>query len=188
MKGFSRIANRGFTLVELLVSLLILTIIVSLAPPSYTQLMDRFASDTSTHSLKKMLTRTRILALEMRQALTLCPMTGKDCSSDWSQPLTIFSDDNRNQKLDDEEQHIRTLEEHTSRGYWLKSRAAQNFIRFNEQGHAFSSASTFIFCLDSGRQEYARQVVISFQGRLRSASYLNSQGNPYSHFKKLRCN
>ena len=191
MSGYTRsVAKKtvgGFTLVELLIGLLIFSIIVSAAPPAFQNMMDRHSADIASHAMRQMLMRTRMLALERQHSLTLCPLSGGTCSSDWSNPLTIFYDENQNAQHEDQEPIIRVLQDHTQRGFWQKTRAEQNYIRFNEQGHAFSSASTLVYCPDSANQDYAKQIVISFQGRIRSGRYLNSRGTPYSHLKKFTC-
>lgn len=178
---------RGFTLIELTISLAILAIILTAALPTFREIQDRHATDTSTRQMKRTLMHARIWALENEKMATLCPMNDNICQSDWTQPLTIFEDKNRNLIKDENEYLAYKLYNHAPRGIWLKKRQAENYIKFDEKGHAFSSATTFIYCPNSQENKHARQVVLSFQGRIRSDHYLSSRGTPYASLGDLNC-
>jgi type IV fimbrial biogenesis protein FimT len=178
---------RGFTLVELIISIMIFSIIISVGVPSFLNMQDRFSTDFAKGRMQKTLLAARAWALANRKPIIVCPMLDGKCSSSWNDPLTSFYDKNDNLSLDDDELLIFQLPDHSPRGSWSKKKEKQNYIKFNAQGHAFSSATTLLYCPDSGNHQNAKQLIISFQGRIRSNNYLSSRGTPYASLAPLQC-
>ncbi len=178
---------RGFTLIELIISLAIFTILLTVAVPNLSWFMDNYKAKQSLQTLQRALNSARTLALNRSQPITLCPMQGTTCHNDWSSPLAIFYDRDQDLILDNTETLLLTVSNEAQEGYWQKKRSQQNYIKFTPQGHAFSSATTFLYCPDSGKHSLAKQLVINFQGRIRNGLYLNSRGTPYASISPLSC-
>ncbi len=178
---------RGFTLIELMVALVILGAFLALGIPAMNQLHERYDSRAAYFRLQQVLTNARIKSLEEVTELTVCPMSEKTCSNNWDDPIHVFEDTNLNQTLDDNEKLYFVAHIDSRFGYWQKTKANQNYVRFNELGHAFSSASTFLYCPFSDRDSLAKSIVINFQGRIRTGHYLNSRGVPYAAFNNINC-
>ncbi len=178
---------KGFTLIELMVSTVILGILLSTATPAFNHLLDNFHAKHALSSLTNALTHARMLALKNELNITVCPMQKKQCTYDWSQPLAIFTDLNQNLQLDRHETLHISISNQIKDGYWQKKKSKNNYIRFNPLGHAFSSATSFLYCPDSGKNKYAKQLVISFQGRIRTNHYLSRRGTPYAALAPLSC-
>lgn len=178
---------RGFTLIELMVVVLVLGLIFGVGLPKISYLIDRYQSDTAVKDFYRLLMMTRTTALENSKSFTLCVLDRNHCSPIWNGTITIFEDTNENAILDSGESVLWSTPAFSKYGTWTKKRATQPFVRFNESGHAFSSATTFLFCPDSGEYSYAKQVVISFQGRVRIQPYLSSLGTPYASVNPLSC-
>ena len=179
---------RGFTLIELIVALAVLSIIMSTGVPKFSDMLDEYYADIALSSLKNVFQKTRILALNNSQETIACPFKDNQCSDDWSLPIGVFHDQNQNLKLDPKELLYFKLSNEVKHGYWQKKRVKASFIKFTAQGYAFSSATTFLYCPDSGNSNSAKQLVINFQGRIRVNSYLNANGSPYSNLSPLSCN
>jgi type IV fimbrial biogenesis protein FimT len=178
---------KGLTLIELLVSVAILTILISTGVPSLLSLVARYQSFSAVSTLKKMITYTRNKAIDGRINTTICPIVNANCTNDWSQSITVFTDNNSNRIIDsDDTIHYQTQVDPEA-GYWQKNRANMPFIKFNQLGHAFSSSATLLYCPRSGSLSHARQIIISFQGRVRIKKYLSSNGTPYSNILPLSC-
>jgi prepilin-type N-terminal cleavage/methylation domain len=178
---------KGFTIIELLVSTTIIGILLSAAAPSLNLLFDRFHARYALSSLRDAFTHARTLALKSGASITVCPMQTTQCGHDWDQPLAIFMDLNQNLRLDPNETLHVSISNQITHGYWQKKKSKNNYIRFNPLGHAFSSATSFVYCPNSGRNDYAKQLVISFQGRIRTNHYLSSRGTPYAALAPLSC-
>lgn len=178
---------KGFTLVELMICVALLTIFLSLGMPGFGKLIERYQSDNSVDSLKSALRNSRLLALEREMTVKACALNNDKCSPYWDKLITAFNDTNNNHQLDKDEQVFFSSDLNVSNGYWQKKRSKNQYIQFSPQGHAFSSATTFLYCSYSNDPSLARQLVINFQGRIRVRNYLNSNGSPDKRVAPLRC-
>ena len=91
--------TRGFTLLELLITLGIVGIASTLAISSMTSLMGESSSDNFTSTLSKTVNFSRIQSVSTGQTVTLCTVVDGICANDWSQDITIFVDANNNRTL-----------------------------------------------------------------------------------------
>ena len=178
---------KGLTLIELMAAVAILTIILSVAVPGTGYLLEKYQADIAIANLKSILMKSRVLALEHETTVTICPIQNNRCSQSWDDPITAFSDRNNNITIDSDEQIFFSTQMNISTGYWQKKRANTPYMKFNPQGHAFSSATTFLYCPDSTNHSLAKQLVINFQGRIRVDHYLSSRGTPYASIAPLSC-
>ena len=178
---------RGFTLIELMVSVAILVSFFAFGIPQMQRMIERYESSTKFDTFRKTLIHARSLAQDKSANITLCPLQGTNCSSNWNNPISVFSDSNYNNMLDGNEELYYKTNIHSRHGYWQKTKSNQSYIRFNPLGHAFSSASTFLYCPFSNRDNIAKSIVINFQGRIRTTPYLNNNGSPYAYFTSINC-
>jgi type IV fimbrial biogenesis protein FimT len=178
---------RGFTLIELMVATAIFMSFLALGVPAMQNMIERHNSRTDFYTLRKTLASARGLAQSKSVNISVCPTKGKNCTSNWDNPITTFHDENLNNVIDDNEEVFLSTTISSRHGYWLKTKSKQNYVRFNPLGHAFSSASTFLYCPYSDHDRLAKSIVISFQGRIRTAPYLNKKGVPYSHYSSINC-
>ena len=178
---------RGFTLTELLMTTAVFGIIITVAAPSLINISDNHNSNSSVTHMRKVLTSARNIALSNNQKVTVCPNINGICNNNWQNKLSVFIDSNNNKKIDNEETLYLTASNENTSGTWLIRNTATNSIQFNEQGHAFGSATTFLYCPSSMQNRYARQLIISFQGRIRSDYYLSNNGTPYASLGNFNC-
>lgn len=178
---------KGLTLIELMAAVAILTIILSVAVPNTSYLLEKYQADIAISNLKSILMRSRGLALEQEIAVTICPIQNNQCSQSWNDTITAFSDNNNNQVIDQEEHIFFSTQMSASSGSWQKKRINTPYMKFSPQGHAFSTATTFLFCPYSENTRLAQQLVINFQGRIRVNNYLSSNGTPYASISPLDC-
>ena len=178
---------RGFTLIELIVTTAIMAIILSAGVPGFKSMMDNHKARISLSTLRQTLQKTRTIALKTAQPALLCPLENKRCINDWSGPLSIFNDLNNNFSLDNDERLHIQVSNGVNYGYWQKKKANQSYIKFSSLGHAYGSATTFLYCPNSKNDKVAKQLVINFQGRIRTNNYLNSNGTPFANVDPLSC-
>ncbi len=178
---------RGFTLIELIVGLAILGTILAVGIPTFKNTLENHHTRSSLSTLKRALERGRLLALSNTQETIVCPLKDNECVGDWSQPLAVFQDNNKDYKFDTTDiLHLKYSNE-IRQGYWQKKRINANYIKFTPEGFAFSSATTFLYCLNSGNTSKAKQLIINFQGRVRIKNYLSSRGTPFTNLNPLSC-
>lgn len=178
---------KGMTIIELLIALAILSTITFAAVPSFFEQLERYRTQANVSTFERTLRKARGLALNTVQEITICPLIVNRCSQDWNRPLTVFADVNRNDKADINEQIFFVTDTTSNAGIWKKRQNISNAIKFTPEGYAFAYASTWLFCPNSGKDHHARQLIINFQGRIRTKHYLNSEGTPYSNLRDLAC-
>lgn len=106
MQPMEQVDNRGFTLLEVLVVLVLLGVLLALAAPSLTHLREKHQMQSQAEQLQAGLMLSRSEALRRQQRVTLCVRgEGQDCASEgtWAQGWVVFVDGNDNAVRDQEE-------------------------------------------------------------------------------------
>jgi type IV fimbrial biogenesis protein FimT len=107
---------------------------------------------------------------------TLCPSTdGLTCSGEWKDGVILFTDKNTNSKIDDSDHIIRFYQPFIDSGI-LNWRSLRNKIQFSSTGLPRGSVGSFVYCPSNQDPQYAKSMIISFQGRIRSGQDLNQDG------------
>ncbi|MEJ2041848.1 MAG: GspH/FimT family pseudopilin [Reinekea sp.] len=94
---------RGFTLVELVVTVVILAIVIMFAIPSFNTLMNRISTNSSRDKILTAFHYARSEAISQQAEVTICASAdGANCSatSNWTSGWIVFLDDNGNQTVD----------------------------------------------------------------------------------------
>lgn len=88
--------QRGFTLVELVVTIALLAILTTLAIPSFSEVLRQWRRDSATRELLTSLQLARSEAIKTSRQMVVCPSTnGTACtaSTEWSTGWMVFVDD-----------------------------------------------------------------------------------------------
>ncbi|ROU00671.1 prepilin-type N-terminal cleavage/methylation domain-containing protein [Marinobacter sp. R17] len=149
--------NRGFTLVELLVTLAVLAIVISIAAPSFSNMTANNRITSTTNTLVGMLNLARAEAVKRARVVQVSPVTG----TNWSTGAVVWEDLNGDGTRQAGE-IIRT-DPLASGGVTISASAA---IRFT--GGGLSSTNPQIDICDDRSGETGRRVSISTGGRVRS--------------------
>ena len=86
--------NRGFTLYELLMTMLLVAILVSIGLPSFSDTLARSRQATEINALFHAIHLARKESIRRRQVVTLCPsVDGLSCGDqdDWSRGWILFN-------------------------------------------------------------------------------------------------
>lgn len=169
---------RGYTLYELLMTMLVATTILAIGIPSFSTLLARQRQRVEIDALFHAIHVARKESIMRRRVVSLCPSSdGLTCSAgkDWSDGWIMFENSDRDwpPRVDTGEPLLQRHDVSGSirvvanrRGFTLRS----TFLR--------ATNGTFVICDRQGRVA-PRGLVISFTGRPRVASN-TPRGKPYS--------
>lgn len=95
-KPISARRQRGFTLVELVVTIALLAILTTLAAPSFAELLRQWRRDSATRELTTSLQLARSEAIKSSRQIMVCPSTNQTsctASNEWNTGWIVFVDD-----------------------------------------------------------------------------------------------
>lgn len=157
---------RGHTLIELMICLLIASIVLVTAAPSFSSLIKDNQKTQLTNQLVGILHYARSSAVLKKRTVGLCA-GNTQCTKSliWRGQLLTFNDLNGNGQLDATEELLRqeTLPEGYS-WHWSNFRS-RNHLLYERNGTTLALNGTFTLCQGS---EALHQVVISLSGRVRT--------------------
>jgi type IV fimbrial biogenesis protein FimT len=197
--------NAGFTLIELVVTLVVVGILATVAVPSIRNIIKDHRLSGYTNELLADMNYARSEALKRATPVTTCKTTNPQANSPacdttasdpWTTGRIIFVDTNKNGAINSGEQILRlrlALEDNRSviKGDNTASGGTANYITFLGDGTTSLGAQTttppiqeryMVLCDDRGAGE-KRTVAISVTGRVRTlakGSSLPSGTNPQS--------
>lgn len=160
---------KGFTVVELMVTVSIVGILLAVGLPSLQDTMDRVETNSQIKSLVASLNFSRSEAIKRGVEVSVCPSSsGTDCAVDtWSDGWLVFVDVNDDANgaagsVDVGDTVLRVYQG-LGRNVLTYSAAIQ---QYNSQGFGTNSASqTFLLCPENGDANNAQSVEVSVTGR-----------------------
>jgi len=171
--------HSGFTLLELLVVLVIVSIIYSTGiPAAWNWVLDAHQR-TAANVLMTHLQMARNSAISRHRNVVLCPsVDGKTCtdSNNWQPGWIIFTDPNDNKHFDGSDTLL-TVQQALGKPIQIHfgGRNGGRYVRYTALGRGWPNA-TFTFC-DQRGSAAARAIVLSLSGRPRMDG-VSSSGKP----------
>ena len=162
--------TNGFTFFELIISLAIIGILLSLSLPGLSDMVHTQRANAITNDIYHSLIYTRNKAIRQNTAHTICPSDDHiQCirTRNWSQhDIIIFSDNNLNATIDSPEELLRVLEV-KNRKFDIQWRAFQNkrYIQWLPSGLTNYQNGSFKICPVNAKPQYARSIILNAIGR-----------------------
>lgn len=159
--------NKGFTIIELLVTLSVAGIILTVAVPSFQGLVQESRISAQSNNFLSAVMLAKSEAIKRNSPVTICPSTnGTACTGGtvWSNGWVVFADASSDGVVDGGEEVIQVNAAFTG-GNTLQSAGAR--ITFTANGFSMGFNNTFSLC-DSRGVIHSRALILNNQGRLRS--------------------
>jgi type IV fimbrial biogenesis protein FimT len=172
--------HQGFTIIEIMIALVIVGILLSIAAPSFSNLIKNNRMLSEVYALRATLNTARSEALSRRTEVTVCSSSdGTSCiagagATEWNQGHIMFADDDNDDTLDPNEVFYVKLEDaNTLTITYLNTNTssasvAANQIQFNSRGYARRSFGTLEVCDDRGPTQ-AKGIIVAAVGTVSSA-------------------
>jgi type IV fimbrial biogenesis protein FimT len=160
---------RGFTLIELMMTLTVLAILIAAAAPAFGNLIQSTEAQTSRSSLSTALGTARILAVSRTKHIVMCPSTDQQyCghTTEWQHGWLIFVDSDHDGARGANEELL-SVADRQPEGVAILTTAGRTRVDYRPDGSAPGSNVTFTVC-DRRGDELATSLVINNAGRVRS--------------------
>lgn len=161
---------KGFALIELLITLIVLSIILSLTSANLYRLLAENRLATQQNTLTAAIALARNEAIKRGQRIVVCQsednLTCTKASRQWHLGWIIYTDINANNQVDTAEIiiHAQQVISKSTLSFGARTRVA-----FHPNGYAVGASNgTFIFC-DTSDSTIRTGLIISFSGRPRVA-------------------
>ncbi len=171
---------RGFTLIELMTTLAVLVITLTVGVPAFTDLQQRARAANAYHLLTGSLAIARLSAVKHGHPVSVCPSSdGLKCRDDvvWDEGWIVFADPDRADQPASAGAVLQRIEG-VGAGLALRSTQGRTQVRFTLDGWAYGSNLSIRLCA----REPARllgKVVVNNGGRPRSERYDKAKPCPY---------
>jgi type IV fimbrial biogenesis protein FimT len=172
----------GISLLELLITLVITTIVLSIGLPAFSSLSARNQQTAEINHFVTHLHLARSYAVKTGQNHVLCP--SKDMiycfeGTHWEDGYILFEDRDRDDLRDEHESLVRISRPTSKSGIAIHSTEGRKRVIYRADGHSAGSNLTLTFC-DPQNRIPPRAVFLSNAGRPRVAT-------TYSDGEPLRC-
>ena len=170
------IYQAGYTLVELLVVMALGTILLSIAVPPMTEMLNTQRSNAASSTFLASLNLARVEAIKRNARVIVCKSAaGLSCelTGGWDQGRIMFHDANNNAALDADEQLIERFGAMPEGLSLTGNTQVANYVSYSASGSAklmsgAFQAGTFTLCVAAVPGANVQQIVLSSTGRARS--------------------
>lgn len=170
---------KGFTLIELMISVSLVSILTSIAIPNFNEFMSRMRVDNEIYQLQRLLLIARNSAINTNQNVTVCPIdVNSNCSTDWQKNIIVFIDTNNdNTYSPDLNEVIIRRKTSVKINDRLQYGLRRSRIKFAPTGRTtgWGSNGTLKYC-PQGLPEFSRAIVIATSGRFYSSTDIDNDG------------
>ncbi|ONF44734.1 hypothetical protein BTO32_04610 [Marinobacter lutaoensis] len=174
----NRATQGGLTLVELIISLVIVSILVFSAVPSFSTLINDSRATAEANDLLGFFVLARQQSILSGRIVTVCPVSANlKCGRNWNDPLYAFFDPENRRQITDTRDIIRILSPPDS-GRRFASSLSRSYFQYRADGMIYSDLGNITWCPDNSDSRRSAHLVISRGGRVRLARDTDGDGIP----------
>lgn len=177
--------SRAFTLIELMITIAIAAILLTIAVPSFNDFVQKRAVSQKTVQIRGALEFARSLAVSQHQIWTVCMVDALNaCVATNGQRLLVFQDASLNKIFNggeslQQEIDINAIEIELSA-------SSGPYIRFSDSGEAMESGN-FEVCSENQSFAYGRRIIVFRSGRVRLSGDSDGDGYDDNGGTKIEC-
>ena len=157
----------GFTVVETLATLALISILLAMAVPSFRSVIERQRADSALHLVNTQLAQARNTAITRRSPVTVCPSRGGGtCLSgtDWSAGWMLYLDPGRRNQPRNPGDVLREVRHPIHGSVRIIATAGRLRVRYQPDGRSGGSNVTLRICSGGGLRG---EVIVNNVGRAR---------------------
>ena len=160
-------SNTGFTLVELLVCLVIVSVLAGFAVFSAPDWIAQYQARTSLSTLRTAINLARHAAVRRGYHVVICPSAGATCGDDntWHNGTLTFEDRDRDLQYGASDVVVSQAPGITSGEIVWRSFRNRGVLLFKPRGLTDWQNGHFQFCPEDGDARHARQIILNHAGR-----------------------
>ena len=159
----------GFTLIEMLVTVVVLAVTLVIAVPSFYSLIQNSRTITTTNSILYAFKLARSEAIKRAVSVSVCPTANEDfdaCGNDWTKGWIVFvNPDEDSVFANNSIEPLLRSEKIADADYTIEPSPNLRVITFNSAGFAITGNVTFTIQADGCTTDHAREINISTTGR-----------------------
>lgn len=168
----------GISLIETLIVLIIMSLMVVIAFPSFAEMLQNREAKHTVKSIRLVLIEARVVALTTRQNVVVCPTDNLNTCHALSKSIMSFVDLNTNLKRDPNEQIINSMSTNLRFGVVrFNVGLSRPYIRyFSSTGKPRGYFANITYCPNDGDLTAAKAVILDEHGRARISFDKNNDG------------
>ncbi|MBV7314176.1 GspH/FimT family pseudopilin [Shewanella sp. NIFS-20-20] len=164
----------GFTLVELMITMTIAIILLTIGVPSLTNMYQQTRADKGLEQLEQAIILARSQAVSYQSIVSICPLSSIDmtCGNNWSNGYQVFSDNSDATRPDKVLKRVTDIPSDD----FLSGSIAK--ISFDTKGHFVSAnAVTFSYCPSSVDSSNTKSLSVDNRGNINPSSQVACDSN-----------
>jgi len=173
---FSVRHKQGFTLIELMVAIAVVSILSAIALPSMNDFLVKMRVDNEISEMQRLLLTARNMAINTGKNTTVCPLSSGVCTTSWQNEISVFTNNvntvaNSNAFVVPDE--LIKIKEAIKSGDKLQY--SQTSVIYSPTGRLITTAARFSYC-PKGQDNKARGIDVSVSGRSYTSSDTDNDG------------
>ncbi|MBB1363749.1 GspH/FimT family pseudopilin [Shewanella sp. SR44-4] len=155
---------KGFSLIEVIVTTLIVMLMSLIAVPSFTALNEQIRANCNIRTIQQSMQFARNMAISYGIKVTVCNLEANKCTNKWHKGYTVFLDTSKLNELSASDVILLNIPPFNQNDTVYYNR---KYVRFQTDGLASGTNGTFRYCPGLINSPYSKAIIINQSGRVR---------------------
>ena len=151
--------SKGFTLVELMVTIAVAALLLSIGVPSFTAIYEATRGANEIQKINDLFAFARNQAVNYGTTVTVCPYASNPCGNDWSKGFSVYVERNGAKKV------LKIIDGFNSKDTISLTGPTDKTVNFTSDG-LVSTETSIIYC-PSGKSDASKSIKISTSGLIK---------------------